>query len=220
LQRVRSFEDGIQESFRDILSRSPYIFAANKRQEALLDHAASLEKPSFKFTSSMPSQLPVSITNNVSPPHGDRPLLPVLSRSPKRAAAAVVTAAVARTGRCSAPPDLGAASGSGALANAVDRRGKQAVLERMERLRNDDEALMLLHQKVERYMARQREQASPGRQSPILKNRREVKLQTLENRVSKLDGQRLVTRTTSHRTTRLQRRLTLVVRSESRPWNG
>lgn len=63
-------------------------------------------------------------------------------------------------------------------------------MERMERLRADDEALMLLRHKVERYALRDKGKSS-GSLSPVLKNRKEVKEQTLANRMSKLEGQRL-----------------------------
>ena len=198
------FEDGIQESYRDILSRSPYIFAANKRQQALLVEAASFEQPQFKFTSSMPltSFLPTSI-KNVSPPRGDIPLQRTVNRSPKHAAAAPpdMSAAALRNGRCSAPPLLETSS-SGAVPVVpvgveAERRGKQALIQRMEILRNDGDALLLLHQQVERHLERKRERMSPSADarapSPALKNVRAVKLQTLQNRINRLNEQKLVT---------------------------
>lgn len=188
-------EDGIQESYRDILSRSPYIFAANKRQQALLVEAASFEQPQFKFTSSIPSFLPTSI-KNPSPPRGDILLQRTANRSPKRAAAAPpdMSAAAPRNGRCSAPPVLETSS-SGAVGHEAERRGKQAVIQRMERLRNDGDALLLLHQQVERHLERKRERLSPATDalSPALKNVRAVKLQTLQNRINRLNEQKLVT---------------------------
>jgi hypothetical protein len=187
--RSSNFEEGIQESFRDILSRSPYICAANKRQEALLVEAASLEKPIFTFTSSVPSHLPAKIA--VFQPRREDPTRPVVNLSPKRVAA-VAPAPPPRNGRSSAPPILeriiAVFDAPGA---AVERRGKQAVLERVERLRADDEALMLLRHKVERYALRDKGKSS-GNLSPVLKNRKEVKEQTLANRMTKLEGQRLV----------------------------
>jgi hypothetical protein len=189
--RSSNFEEGIQESFRDILSRSPYIFAANKRQEALLVEAASLEKPVFSFTSSVPSHLPAGIA--VFQPRREEPTRPFVNLSPKRVAAAVVAPPpLPRNGRLSAPPILETTTAvCDAPGTTVERRGKQAVMERMERLRADDDALMLLRHKVERYALRDKGK-SAGSLSPVLKNRKEVKEQTLANRMSRLEGQRLV----------------------------
>jgi hypothetical protein len=194
-QRYQSIQEGIQEPFRDILSRSPYIFAANKRQEALLAEAATLEKPVIKFASSVQHVLPASISNKALPLRNDSPVKRDLNRSPTHAAAAAHPAAatVARNGRSSAPPALetGDAAESG---KKGDRRGKQAVIQRLEQLRNDDDALLMLHQNVERYLQRQKEMSASrsGRLSPIYKNRKGVKMQTLENRISRLEGQKLV----------------------------
>jgi hypothetical protein len=200
-QRYQTIEDCVQESFRDILSRSPYIFAANKRQEALLAQAAAHASPAIKFTSSQPYALAASKSEKASAFSSDMPVRAALNHSPKHAAAAsrgVAAAAARSSGRASAPPHLEPSavletSDARASGKMADKRGKQAVIQRMERLRNDDEALEMLRQKVERYMERDREKhMSAGRLSPILKNRKGAKTQTLENRINKLVEQRLV----------------------------
>jgi hypothetical protein len=200
-QRYQTIEDCVQESFRDILSRSPYIFAANKRQEALLAQAAAHASPSIKFTSSEPYALAASKSEKASTFSSDIPVRAALNHSPKHAAAAsrgVAAAAARSSGRASAPPHLEPSavletSDARAAGKMADKRGKQAVIQRMERLRNDDDALEKLRQKVERHMERDREKhMCAGRLSPILKNRKGAKTQTLENRISRLVEQRLV----------------------------
>jgi hypothetical protein len=189
-------EDGIQDSFREILSRSPYIFVANKRQEALLVQAASMEKPVFKFTSTVPSNLPSSIKQSLSPPRADVPLRPPPNPSPKQVAAAAspvhALAAIPRNGRLSAPPMLETA---GTSEKAVEKRGKHAVILRLDQLRADDEVRALFQQKVDRYLAREKSPSAAsgsGRLSPLQKNRRGARLQTLQNRINRLEELRVV----------------------------
>ena len=80
------------------------------------------------------------------------------------------------------------------MGHEAERRGKQAVIQRMERLRNDGDALLLLHQQVERHLERKRGLLSPAADamSPALKNVRAVKLQTLQNRINRLNEQKMV----------------------------
>jgi hypothetical protein len=192
-QRYQSFEDGIQEPFRDILSRSPYIFVANKRQEALLAEAATFEKPLNKFASGAQRVPLISTPNKESHLHNVPPVRHLLNRSPNHASSALRGAAAIapRNGRSSAPPIL-EVSVTVDAERTVEKRGKNAVIQRLELLRNNDEALLLLQNNVERYLRRQKDGGRSGKLSPVHKNRRAAKTQTLENRISRLEEQRLV----------------------------
>ena len=196
-------DDGIHDSFRDILSRSPYIFVANKRQEALLIQAASMEKPVFKLTNTIPSNLPSSIKQNLSPPPPLRGDVwpPAEKRSPKQAAAVQVKAANAgvpatmpRNGRLSAPPKL-ETTYAGASGKVAEKRGKQAVMQRLDRLRSDDELRALFQQRMHQYIEKEKTLSDAnrsGRLSPLQKNCKEARLLTLQNRINRLEELREV----------------------------
>jgi hypothetical protein len=194
-QRFQNLKEGAQEPFRDILSRSPYIFVANKRQEALLAEAATLEKPVIKFASSAQYTVQTNTSNKLSNVQNDSHVRNAVNHSPKHAAAASrgVEVTVPRNGRSSAPPMLETVD-TAAAGKAAEKRGKQAMIQRLERLRNDDDALLALHQNVERYLQRQKEMSAgrSGRLSPIYKNRKAAKTQTLKNRISRLEDQKSV----------------------------
>jgi hypothetical protein len=193
--RSLSFKGEIEGTFRDILSRSPYIFAANKRQEALLVEAATREQPTVKYQSSVPSHLQVSPKR--SPPYEKNAALSlrdaVNRHAPRGAVASPTQVSCAAkafpcSGRLSAPPALETASSA---VESTRKHGKQALILRLERLRSDDDELVRLHQQVERHLQRSKSPAADA-QSPIRLNRRNVKLLTLQNRISRLEAQRVV----------------------------